>query len=78
MSTNQKHSPDLSALVSQTSFQGETFGGFAKCRLFSLVEPGHLEEEYSITTFFADKRFSSFFANGPIKFNVPQCNRGKL
>ena len=42
--TNQKHYPDLgsdthqygiSALVSQTSFFGETTGGVAKCRLFS-------------------------------------------
>ena len=43
-STNQKHYPDLgsdassvwnSALVSQTSFGGETSGSVAKCRLFS-------------------------------------------
>ena len=42
--TNQKHYPDavftrhqygISALVSQTSFRGETSGGVAKCRLFS-------------------------------------------
>ena len=44
ISTNQKHYPDLSsdtssvwnsALVSQTSFRGETSGGVVKCRLFS-------------------------------------------
>ena len=40
ISTNQKHYPDLgsdasSALVSQTSFGGETSGSVAKCRLFS-------------------------------------------
>ena len=43
-STNQKHYPDLvvtrhqygiSALVSQTSFGGETSGSVAKCPLFS-------------------------------------------
>ena len=43
-SANQKHYPDLgsdassvwiSALVSPTSFGGETSGGVAKCRLFS-------------------------------------------
>ena len=42
--TNQKHYPNLggdasqygiSAFASQTSFRGETSGGFAKCRLFS-------------------------------------------
>ena len=45
-SINQKSYPDLdsarhqygiSALVSQTSFCGETSGGVAKCRLFSLT-----------------------------------------
>ena len=43
-STNQKHFPDLgsdassegiSALVSHTSFRGETVGAVSKCRLFS-------------------------------------------
>ena len=29
------HQYGLSALVSQTSFGGETIGGVAKCRLFS-------------------------------------------
>ena len=42
--TNQKHYPDfvvtrhqngISALVSQTSFRGETSGSVVKCRLFS-------------------------------------------
>ena len=31
-----------------------------------LLEPGHLEEDYPITTVFEKKRFSSFFANEPI------------
>ena len=36
-----------------------------------LSEPGHLKEDYPITTFFENKRFSGFFfANGPIKFKV--------
>ena len=35
-----------------------------------LQEPGHLEEDYEITTFFENKGFSSFFVNGPIKFKV--------
>ena len=26
-----------------------------------LLEPGHLEENYPITTFFENRRFSSFF-----------------
>ena len=30
-----RHQYGISALVSQTSFQGETVGGVAKCRLFS-------------------------------------------
>ena len=43
-STNQNHFPDLgsdassegiSALVSHTSFRGETVGAVSKCRLFS-------------------------------------------
>ena len=42
--SNQKHYPDpvvtrhqyeISALVSQTAFRGETSGSVAKCRLFS-------------------------------------------
>jgi len=28
-----------------------------------------LEDDYPITTFFEDKRFSSFLANGPIRCN---------
>ena len=31
----------------------------------NLLEPGHLEEDYAVRTFFANKRFSN---NGPIKF----------
>ena len=30
-----RHQYGISALVSQTSFHGETIGGLAKCRLFS-------------------------------------------
>ena len=30
-----RHQYGISALVSQTSFRGETAGGVAKCRLFS-------------------------------------------
>ena len=33
-----------------------------------LLESGHLEEDYPIRTFFENKRFSSFFANGPVIF----------
>ena len=43
-----------------------------------LLEPWHLEEDYPITTFFESKRFSSFFANGPIKSKVQLCKRWKL
>ena len=35
-----------------------------------LLEPGHLEEDYPITTFFENKRFSRFFANGPITLKI--------
>ena len=35
-----------------------------------LLKPRHLEEDYLIKTFFENKRFWSFFANGPIKFKV--------
>ena len=31
----------------------------------NLLEPGHLEEDYAVRTFFANKRFSN---NGLIKF----------
>ena len=48
------------------------------CITVWLLEPGHLEEEYPITTFFENKRFSSIFANGPRKFKVQQCNCWKL
>ena len=33
-----RHQYGISALVSQTSFRGETSGGIAKCRLFSQTE----------------------------------------
>ena len=33
-----------------------------------LLESGHLEEDYPITTFFENKRFLRFFANRPIAF----------
>ena len=32
------HQYEISALVSQTSFHGETDGGVAKCRLFSRAD----------------------------------------
>ena len=34
-----------------------------------LLELGLLEDDYPITTFFEDKRFSSFLTNGPIRCN---------
>ena len=43
-----------------------------------LLEPGHLEEDYPVTTFLGNKSFSSFFAKGPIKFKVQPCNGWKL
>ena len=43
-----------------------------------LLEPGHLEEDYPITTVFENKRFSSLFANGSIKLKVQLRNRWKL
>ena len=33
-----------------------------------LLEPGQVEEDYPVTTFFENKGFSIFFANGPIIF----------
>ena len=33
-----------------------------------LLEPGHLEEHYPITTVLENTRFSSFFANGPTTY----------
>ena len=35
-----------------------------------LLKPGHFKQEYPITTFFENKRFSIFFANRPINFKV--------
>ena len=32
--------------------------------MVQLLEPGHLEKDYPITTVFENKRFSSFLANG--------------
>ena len=43
-----------------------------------LLEPGHLEEDYPITTVFENGSFSSSFAKGPIKFKVKLCNHWKL
>ena len=40
-----------------------------------LLEPGHLEEDYSITTGFENRSFSSSFAKEPIIFKVKLCNR---
>ena len=34
----------------------------------SFTLTGNVEEDCPITTFSEDKRYSSFFANGPIKF----------
>ena len=57
-STNQKHYPDvggarhqygISALVSQTSFGGETSGSVAKCRLFSQAKSKEEAEELTQT-----------------------------
>ena len=39
-----------------------------------LLAPGHLEKNYPITSFFENKRFSSFFAKGPVKFKVQLCH----
>ena len=33
-----------------------------------LLETGHLEEDYPITTFFENKRFLRFFTNRPLAF----------
>ena len=35
-----------------------------------VLEPGHLEVDYAITTFFENKRFSRSLANGPITFKI--------
>ena len=35
-----RHQYGISALVSQTSFRGETSGGIGKCRLFSQASEG--------------------------------------
>ena len=34
---------------------------YASLLTVRLLEPGHLGEDYRITTFFGNKRFSSFF-----------------
>ena len=47
---------------------------FGICLTLSLLRLGHWEEDYPITAFFEKKRFSSFFANGPIKFKVQLTN----
>ena len=38
-----------------------------------LLDPGHLEEDYTITTFF--ENILKCFANGLIKFKDQLCNR---
>ena len=43
-----------------------------------LLELGHLDEDGSITTVCENKRFSSFFANALLKFNIQLCNHWKL
>ena len=67
-STNQNHFPDLgsdassegiSALVSHTSFRGETVGAVSKCRLFSQANS------------FREKGFSPFIV---IVFISPAAN----
>ena len=35
------------------------------------LKPGHLGEDRPITTFSQNKRFSSVFADGPIKLKYP-------
>jgi len=40
-----------------------------------LLEPGHLDEDYPITTLFENEEFSSFFANRPTKIDVQPCRR---
>ena len=40
-----------------------------------ILQLGHLEEDNCpIRKFSENKRYSSFFANGPIKFKVELCN----
>ena len=51
-----------------------TFHSFITLRL---LEQWCLQE-HPFTTFFESKRFSSFFANGPIKFKVQLFNHWKL
>ena len=41
-------------------------------------KPGHLEEDYPNTTFFENKRFSSFFCKQKIKCKVQLCTHWKL
>ena len=43
---------------------------FARSISVRLLEPGHLEEDYPITTFFENKRFSRFFPKGPITLKI--------
>ena len=40
-----------------------------------LVQPGHFREDCPITTISENKRLSSCFVNGPIKFKIQPCNR---
>ena len=50
-----------------------TFLAFAVVTV-QLLEPGHLDEDGPITTVCENKRFSSFFANALLKFNIQLCN----
>ena len=53
-------------------------GEFVTVVTVRLLEPGHLDEDYPISTLFENKGFSSFFTNRPIKIDVQPCNRWKL
>ena len=43
---------------------------FARSISVRVLEPGHLKEDYPITTFFENKRFSRFFPKGPITLKI--------
>ena len=57
-----RHQYGVSALVSQTSFSGETSGGVAKCRLFSQAIPqSERHAVYEIVKFRRHARFNLWF-----------------
>ena len=57
-----RHQYGISALVSQTSFSGETSGGVAKCRLFSQAIPqSERHAAYKIVKFRRHARFNLWF-----------------